>query len=87
VPAAGAPLKGKTVVVPLGLGPTEAADLVRRLSEEGASVVLVAREDDAEAGRLAAQLSPTARTAVMVLTGDDEADLDALVEMVAELFP
>ena len=78
-------LAGKTVVVPLGLAPTRAANVARRLAHEGAAVVLVADEDDAEAGRLAAELAP-ARTAVMVLTGDEAADLDALVELVAELF-
>ncbi len=79
-------LSGKAVVVPLGLSPTGAASVARRLAHEGAAVVLVAEEGDAEAGRLATELAP-ARATVMVLSGDEAADLDALVELVAELFP
>ena len=79
-------LANKVVVVPVGLSADQAAGVARRMAGEGAAVVLLAPEDDTKTGRLAADLAP-ARTAVMVLTGDEAADLDALVELLAELFP
>jgi hypothetical protein len=74
-------LDGKVVVVALGDDP---ASVVRSLAGAGAAVVLVAPENDPTAGRLAGDLSGT-RTAVFTLTGD-EGDVDALVEMLGELF-
>ena len=79
-------LANKAVVVPVGLPAAQTAAIARRLAAEGAAVVLVAAEDDRQAGRLAADLAP-ARTAVFVLTAEDSTDLDALVELVGELFP
>ena len=79
-------LANKAVVVPVGLAAAQAAAVARRLAAEGAAIVLVTEEDDAEAGRLAADFAP-ARTAVFVLTSDEVPDLDALVELLAELFP
>lgn len=80
-------LANKAVVVPVGLSATQVSAVARRLADEGAAVVLVSPEGDAEAGRLAADLAAERRrTAVMVLGGDEAADLDALVELVAELF-
>ncbi|MFN2504344.1 MAG: hypothetical protein ABR540_08950 [Acidimicrobiales bacterium] len=87
-------LAGKVAVVPLGAGAggagatTTAEAVARRLAAEGASVVLVAGGDDPAAGRLAAELQaiPGARAAVFTLTGEEPGDLDALVELLAELF-
>ena len=79
-------LANKAVVVPVGLSADQAADLARRLASEGAAVVLVTAGEDPAAGRLAAELTPT-RAAVMVLSGERDADLDALVELLGELFP
>jgi NAD(P)-dependent dehydrogenase (short-subunit alcohol dehydrogenase family) len=82
-------LANKAVVVPVGLSADQTASVARRLAAEGAAVVLVAGQEHPEAGRLAAELAARApaRSAVFVLTGDDTADLDALVELLAELFP
>ena len=82
-------LAHKAVVVPVGLSPGQAAAVARRLAAEGAAVVLVTAEEDPQASRagsLAADLAP-ARAAVFVLSGDESTDLDALVELLAELFP
>ncbi len=80
----------KAVVVPLGLSPDQTANVARRLAAEGAAVILVTggegSGDQGAAGRLAAELAP-ARTAVMVLSSDEPTDLDALVELLGELFP
>ncbi|MDQ3980685.1 MAG: hypothetical protein M3314_14230 [Actinomycetota bacterium] len=79
-------LANKAVVVPVGLAAAQATAVARRLAAEGAAIVLVTGEDDVEAGRVAADLAP-ARTAVFVLTSQEAPDLDALVELLAELFP
>ena len=82
-------LANNAVVLPVGLSTELTAAMARRLAAEGAAVVLVAAEhgpDTAHAGRLAADLAP-ARAAVFVLTGEEAADLDALVELLGELFP
>ncbi len=78
-------LANKVVVLPVGLSPAQTTAVARRLAAEGAAVVLVASEETAETGRLATELAP-ARTAVYLLTGDDGAALDSLVELLAELF-
>lgn len=84
----GGALTGKVAIVPVGGAGEGAADLARRLAVEGASVVLVAGEGDPSAGRLAAdvQAVPGARAAVFTLTGELGGDLDALVELLGELF-
>ena len=80
-------LSGRTVVFPLGLSDDQAGAVARRLAGEGAAIVLVTREDSSGAGQLAASLAAaSARTAVVALSGDEQADLDALVELLGELF-
>ncbi|MGH9190535.1 MAG: hypothetical protein ACRD0Q_10965 [Acidimicrobiales bacterium] len=75
-------LLGRVAVVTLGR-----PELALRLAAEGATVVLVG--DDAEqAGRLLSEIESggTGRGAFFREGGDSVADLDALVELVAEQF-
>ena len=77
-------LAGKVVVVPVDS--PAGGELASRLAGAGATVVLVGPDGEA-AGRLAAAIEAEGRgrPAVFVTTGR-AADLDALVELVAELF-
>jgi len=59
-------------------------DLARRLAADGATVVLVGAVTD-RAGSLVADIEGRPGR-VAVFGGDPEADADALVEFVAELF-
>ena len=77
-------LAGKVVIVPVDWA--GAAGLATRMSDAGATVVLVGPDGDA-AGRLAATLETAGagRPAVFVTDGSPEG-LDALAAFVAELF-
>lgn len=79
-------LTNKAVVLPMGLSADQTVAISRRLAAEGAAIVLVTARDHPGAGRLAAEVAP-ARASVFVLTGDEAADVDALVELLSELFP
>jgi hypothetical protein len=76
-------LSGHTAIVALDAAGGEA--LARRLLREGAGVVLVSA-DAGSGGRVAADLDPgEAALAVFCPEHDLEQELDALVELVAEL--
>jgi NAD(P)-dependent dehydrogenase (short-subunit alcohol dehydrogenase family) len=84
------PLARTVAVVPVGAAAADAVAVARRLAAGGAAVVVVAEEGDAAAaGRLTAEVeaSGSARAAVFTLSGEaTPAELDALAELVAELF-
>jgi NAD(P)-dependent dehydrogenase (short-subunit alcohol dehydrogenase family) len=84
----GPTLTSRVVVVPIG---ADGGIVARRLAAEGATVVIVASDDEAEgAGRLAGDIETGGggRPAVFTTAGhsDDPADLDALVEYLGEMF-
>ena len=86
---AGTRLAGKVGIVAVagpGGGPTDA--VARKLAAEGAAVVLAALPDAlAAAGGLASEIAAagTGRAVVFALDPGRPDDLDALVDMVAEL--
>jgi NAD(P)-dependent dehydrogenase (short-subunit alcohol dehydrogenase family) len=66
-------------------------ELARRLAAEGATIIVVGSDaaEAAEAGRWVAELASDGagrgRAAVYCAAGDAEADVDALIELAAEL--
>jgi NAD(P)-dependent dehydrogenase (short-subunit alcohol dehydrogenase family) len=83
---AGVELSGKVVVVPVGW--EHAGFVARRLAGEGATVVLVGAEAEAEgAGTLAAAVegAGAGRPAVFLVDGS-AGSLDALAAFLAEMF-
>jgi len=74
-----------------GVGAGLEPELARRLAAEGATVIVVGSDaaEAAEAGRWVAELASDGagggRAAVYCAAGDAEADVDALVELAAEL--
>jgi NAD(P)-dependent dehydrogenase (short-subunit alcohol dehydrogenase family) len=79
------PLAGRVAVVPVGDSTSPSGrDLAERLATAGATVVLVTEEGGSDAaGRLAADIEASGAGRAAVFTGSD---LDALVELLGELF-